>query len=136
MYLVTLLLLSLLKDNQLNIERYRKLGVKFAMDDFGTGYSNLGYLVDKPFNILKVDRSFISRIGKDKKSEEVVKATIAIAKALMLKTVGEGIETKQQFDFLRDNGCDYAQGFYLHIPEPIENINGILLGDKAVVLDH
>ena len=123
-------------DNQLNIERYRKLGVKFAMDDFGTGYSNLGYLVDKPFNILKVDRSFISRIGKDKKSEEVVKATIAIAKALMLKTVGEGIETKQQFDFLRDNGCDYAQGFYLHIPEPIENINGILLGDKAVVLDH
>ena len=92
------------------------------MDDFGTGYSNLGYLINKPFDILKIDRSFISQIGEEGKSEEVVKATISIAKALGLKTIAEGVETKEQYDFIATHNCDFVQGFYFMTPEPISKL--------------
>ncbi|MDO6593938.1 EAL domain-containing protein [Neptuniibacter sp. 1_MG-2023] len=108
--------------NQKHLERYKKLNVSFSMDDFGTGYSNLGYLINKPFDILKIDRSFISRIGEVDKSEEVVKATISIAKALGLKTIAEGVETKEQFDFIARHNCDFVQGFYFQSPEPIGDL--------------
>ncbi len=121
--------------NKDSIDRYKKLGVLFSMDDFGTGYSNLAYLINKPFDTLKIDRSFICMIGEDKKSEEVVKATISIAKALNLETIGEGVETKEQFEFLRDNGCNSVQGYYLQIPEPIENLREMLLSDTTISLD-
>jgi two-component system CheB/CheR fusion protein len=110
------------KLNEEHLNRYRELGVSFSMDDFGSGYSNLGYLLDKPFNILKIDRSFISKIGNVKKSEEVVKATIQIAKALGLVTVAEGIETQEQLDFVHRHGCDFVQGFYLQVPVPISKL--------------
>ncbi|MBU2966016.1 EAL domain-containing protein [Amphritea sp. 2_MG-2023] len=122
--------------NQKHLERYKKLNVAFSMDDFGTGYSNLGYLINKPFDILKIDRSFISRIGEVDKSEEVVKATISIARALGLKTVAEGVETKEQFDFVAKHNCDFVQGFYFKTPEPIGKIVDYLqLDDKRVVED-
>ncbi|MDX2421781.1 MAG: EAL domain-containing protein, partial [Amphritea sp.] len=122
--------------NQKHLERYKKLNVAFSMDDFGTGYSNLGYLINKPFDILKIDRSFISRIGEVDKSEEVVKATISIARALGLKTVAEGVETKEQFDFVAKHNCDFVQGFYFKTPEPIsEIIDYLQLDDKRVVED-
>lgn len=121
--------------NQENLSRYRRLGISFSMDDFGTGYSNLGYLIDKPFNALKIDRTFISKIGIDIKSEEIIKATISIAKALKLETIGEGIETKEQFNFLKDNGCDFAQGFYLEVPEPICKLIELIKKDEKIILD-
>ena len=107
------------EQNQKHLERYKKLDVSFSMDDFGTGYSNLGYLINKPFDKLKIDRTFIAKIGEVSTSEEVVKATISIAKALGLKTVAEGVETKEQLEFVIANGCDLVQGFYLQIPQPI-----------------
>ncbi|WP_413702240.1 EAL domain-containing protein [Psychromonas sp. KJ10-10] len=121
------------KVNDKYLNRYRNLGVSFAMDDFGSGYSNLSYLLDKPFDTLKIDRSFISRIGDIKKSEEVVKATINIAKALDLKTVAEGIETQEQLDFVLSHGCDFVQGFYLQVPAPIEELTHLLSEDADVL---
>lgn len=115
------------EENKEHLERYRRLGINFSMDDFGTGYSNLGYLIDKPFKKLKIDRIFISKIAQDKRSEEIVKATISIAKALQLDTVGEGVETKEQFDFLKENGCDFVQGFYLEVPKPINELFEMLI---------
>jgi two-component system CheB/CheR fusion protein len=86
--------------NKQHLARYKELGIKFSMDDFGTGYSNLGYLIDNPFDTLKIDRTFVSKIGKDVKSDHVIKATISIANALRLKTVGECVETIEQLEFL------------------------------------
>jgi EAL domain-containing protein (putative c-di-GMP-specific phosphodiesterase class I) len=100
------------------------------MDDFGTGYSNLGYLINKPFDILKIDRSFISRIGEESKSEEVVKATISIANALGLKTVAEGVETKAQYDFVASHNCDFIQGYYFQTPKPISKLLDYLQDNK------
>lgn len=121
--------------NKQNLSRYKDLGIKFSMDDFGTGYSNLGYLIENPFDTLKIDRSFVSKIGKDVKSDDVIKATISIAKALRLKTVGEGIETKGQLEFLRENGCNFAQGFYLNMPVFISDLKDKLLSNGNIRLD-
>ena len=118
------------EQNQKHLERYKKLNVSFSMDDFGTGYSNLGYLINNPFDQLKIDRTFIAKIGEAGTAEEVVKATISIAKALGLKSVAEGVETKEQFDFVMGNGCDLVQGFYFQIPEPILKLITHLTAEK------
>ncbi|MBU2880164.1 EAL domain-containing protein [Aliiglaciecola lipolytica] len=124
------------EQNQKHLDRYKKLNVSFSMDDFGTGYSNLGYLINKPFDILKIDRSFISQIGAAGQSEEVVKATISIAKALGLKTVAEGVETKEQFDFVASHKCDFIQGFYFQTPEPIDKLLAYLQVDDEKKPKH
>ena len=97
-------------------ERYEQLGVEIAIDDFGTGYSNLNSLSSMEFDYLKIDRSFVDGIGREKTAEELVKATIAIAKALGHKTIAEGIEQPEQLKFLMDNGCDFGQGYLMHMP--------------------
>ena len=124
------------KDNKQLLNRYKDLGVNFALDDFGTGYSNLGYLSEMPFNTLKIDRSFVEKIGKDKKSEEIIKASIAIAKALELHTIAEGIETKEQFDFLNSYGCEAAQGFYISKAKPMNVILEYINGEKKFLEDE
>jgi len=88
-----------------------RLGVTIAMDDFGTGYSSLSYLRNYPFDILKIDRSFIDDVPLDEADRELVNATIAMAHGLGLKVVAEGVETRQQLDYLKTQGCDYAQGY-------------------------
>jgi len=95
-----------------------KLGILLSMDDFGTGYSSLSYLRTYPFNVLKVDRCFVSNITEDKADKELVNATIAMAHALGLKVVAEGIETHQQYRLLAQLQCDYAQGYLLSKPIP------------------
>ncbi|MEG3753889.1 EAL domain-containing protein [Psychromonas arctica] len=119
------------EQNQKHLARYKKLNVSFSMDDFGTGYSNLGYLINNPFDQLKIDRAFIAKIGEVGTAEEVVKATISIAKALGLKSVAEGIETKEQLEFVKVNGCDLVQGFYFQIPEPIIKLIAHLTMEKT-----
>lgn len=96
----------------------RELGVKLAVDDFGTGYSALGYLTRFPVGVVKIDRSFVAGLGTDDDSEEIVRAVVAMAHAIGLSVVAEGIETPMQRDRLRELDCDMAQGYLYGRPRP------------------
>jgi len=94
------------------MNRLRDLGICFAIDDFGTGYSSLSYLHELPVSELKIDKAFIQNFGKNESNENMIKTIIFIAKNFDLKIVAEGIETKEQLDFLVAHECDMYQGFY------------------------
>lgn len=98
------------------LDEIHKLGIKLSMDDFGTGYSSLSYLRQYSFDILKIDRSFISGITSNKEDFDLVKATIAMAHSLDLLVVAEGVETLEQLRLLEDIGCDLVQGYYFSKP--------------------
>ncbi len=98
------------------LSQLRKAGVQFAIDDFGTGYSSLSELQRLPVDTLKVDRSFISRIGLDSENREIVKAVIALAHSLGLNVVAEGVEELGQLSSLRELNCESVQGFYFFRP--------------------
>ncbi|WP_209424918.1 EAL domain-containing protein [Pararhodobacter sp. SW119] len=99
------------------IEALRAAGVEFAIDDFGTGYSSLRYLQELPLREVKIDRSFVARIGSGKpRDEQLVTGILGLAHSFGLRSVAEGVETVEQFDWLRRAGCDQAQGFYLSHP--------------------
>jgi diguanylate cyclase (GGDEF)-like protein/PAS domain S-box-containing protein len=100
----------------------RELGVYLAIDDFGTGYSSLAQLRRLPLDILKIDRSFITDLGDSEEVEVIVTSIVAMAHAVGLDVVAEGVETARQLDLLRDLGCDQAQGYYLGKPSPIEQL--------------
>ncbi len=93
------------------LQRLRALGLAFAVDDFGTGYSSLSYITRFPIDTLKIDRSFVSRLPDSAGDAAVAQTIIALAHSLRIKVVGEGVETEQQFDFLRARRCDMGQGF-------------------------
>ena len=92
---------------------FRRLGIKLSMDDFGTGYSSLSYLQQYPFDLVKIDRSFINNIEHSDHSRSLVKAIIGMAHSLNLKVLAEGVETQQQADLLTQYDCDLMQGFLM-----------------------
>jgi len=94
------------------------LGVQLAIDDFGTGYASLSYVMDLPITVVKIDQSFVARIGRDPRGEAVVNAVIQLAHTLGLKVVAEGVESDAQLEFLSDASCDYIQGFLFCRPQP------------------
>ncbi len=94
----------------------KDIGVTIAMDDFGTGYSSMSYLRKYPFDVLKIDRVFISDITVDQADRELINAIIAMAHGLNLKVVAEGVETDGQLKYLKEQGCDYAQGYLFSKP--------------------
>jgi EAL domain-containing protein (putative c-di-GMP-specific phosphodiesterase class I) len=94
------------------LEALRELGVRLSIDDFGTGYSSLSYLKRLPVDILKVDRVFVKDLPHNRDDLAITRAVIAMAHGLAMKVVAEGVEERQQFDFLRDEGCDEFQGFF------------------------
>ena len=95
---------------------FEQLGVGIAMDDFGTGYSSLNYLRSYPFNVLKIDRSFINDITEGPANKELINTIISMGHGLGLRVVAEGVETKGQFEYLKALGCDYAQGYLFSKP--------------------
>ncbi len=118
------------------LESLSKKGVRFALDDFGTGYSSLSYLRAYPFDVLKIDRSFVSDITHDPADRELVNAAIAMAKALGLKVVAEGVETEEQLQALSAQHCDYAQGFFLCKPLSSDQLKKMLLDEHSIYSAH
>lgn len=113
----------------------KKYGFNIAMDDFGVGYSSLNMLRKIPVDILKLDKEFISTSTADEKGKVVVKHVLAMAKNLNLKTVSEGIETKDQAEFLSIAGCDIAQGFLFARPMPIPDFEKVAFAQEIEQLD-
>lgn len=108
----------------------RALGARIAMDDFGTGYSSLAYLHRLPFNVLKIDRSFVSGIGREREADAITMTILALGHGLNLETVAEGVETEDQRAFLERSGCGILQGFLLGRPMPVEELE-LVLGKGA-----
>lgn len=96
-----------------------ELGVQVSIDDFGTGYSSFSYLRDLPVHTLKIDRSFIRDIPANQRDSALLQGMIQMAHQLSLKVVVEGIETLEQYEFMRQHGADYLQGFYFARPAPL-----------------
>jgi EAL domain-containing protein (putative c-di-GMP-specific phosphodiesterase class I) len=92
------------------------LGVRLALDDFGTGYSSLSYLHRFPFNTLKIDRSFISRLGQPGEQLDIVQTIVTLAHIMKMDLVAEGIEDLAQWELLQSLGCQYGQGYFFARP--------------------
>lgn len=103
-----------------SLTNMRKMGIKVALDDFGTGYSSLSYLKRFPVDILKIDREFINEITTNPSDALLVETIITLAEKMKLKVIAEGVETKEQLEFLKKNNCRYIQGYYFSKPLPYE----------------
>ncbi|MBT8371689.1 MAG: EAL domain-containing protein, partial [Deltaproteobacteria bacterium] len=100
------------------MQSIKAMGLKLSIDDFGTGYSSLNYLRKLPLDELKIDRSFIMEVSERHDSRAIVAAIVFLAKSLKLSTVAEGIEKKEELEFLRKLGCRQYQGYFFSRPVP------------------
>lgn len=108
------------------LSEFKALGVRLDIDDFGTGYSSLSRLQRFPVDALKIDRSFTSRVDTETETAEIVRIIVMLAHGLHLKVVAEGVETQAQADFLKDIGCELAQGYLYSKAVPVETIEQLL----------
>jgi len=114
------------------LQLLRDMGIRLLLDDLGSGYSSLQYLLKFRFDVLKIDRSFVSSIGSDvgTQSREVSRSIIDLAHSLNCDVIAEGIETSEQLRYLIDQGCDYGQGFFLARPLPVDQFNKLLAAGR------
>ena len=108
------------------IEEIRELGIKVALDDFGSGYASIKYLMQLPFDVLKIDKVFVDNIASDKNSHKFISMLISVGHTLDCTLIAEGVEYQEQFDALKDMGCDCIQGFLLGQPVPFDNAKELL----------
>ena len=109
-----------------------KTGIRLSIDDFGTGYSSLSYLQRFPINSLKIDKSFLQDIPTNKSNGAIVKSIITLGHSLHLKVIAEGVETKEQLEFLRNNHCDHIQGYFISRPLAVDDFRKLLVKNKAL----
>ena len=113
-----------------SLHRLRDVGVRLAIDDFGSGYSSLSYLRSFPVDILKIDRSFVQGLGRDRRNASIAGAIVSLAHALDLTAIAEGVETEAQLAELRGLGCDVAQGFLFARPAPPEELEDAIAAGR------
>ncbi len=128
------ILVDNLKANVQRLNLTKNLGIQISLDDFGTGYSSLSYLQQFPFDILKIDRCFVSNIDLNPTNAVIVKTIISMAHELNLKVVAEGIETQAELDFLVEHGCDEIQGYLFSRPLPTKDFEKLLFSHKHLSL--
>ena len=116
------------------LKALRSRGIRVAVDDFGTGYSSLGHLHRFPVDTLKIDKSFVHEIGKTGERARVAGAVIALARSLNMRVVAEGVETFEERDFLRENLCDDAQGYYFGHPVSPDEFGELLKTGRQMVV--
>jgi EAL domain-containing protein (putative c-di-GMP-specific phosphodiesterase class I) len=114
------------------LRQLRELGTKVAIDDFGTGYSSLGMLRDYPADFLKIDREFISHIGRDRNNTALTTMILDLGRALGIECVTEGVETEAELAVLQELGCDRVQGFLLYRPAPPSSIWRLLTDTRTL----
>jgi EAL domain-containing protein (putative c-di-GMP-specific phosphodiesterase class I) len=117
------------------MKQVKQFGMELAIDDFGTGYSSLSNLRLFPLDRLKIDRSFTMELGVNNDSTEITLTILAMAKNLGLKIIAEGVETLEQADFLRRNGCQEFQGYLYFRPMSADMVTEMLL-TKAALSSH
>lgn len=108
------------------LKNVSELGMTIAIDDFGTGHSSLAYLKQLPVDYLKIDRTFVRDTPGDKEDSAIVRTIITMSRTLDVRVIAEGVETEEQLDFLRQEGCDLAQGYHLSKPIPIDELKTFL----------
>lgn len=120
------------------LHEIKALGVRISMDDFGIGYSSLSYFRMFPFDKVKIDQCFVDEMLDRREARAIIRAVIGLGHALGIQVVAEGVETRAQFDALREDGCDLAQGYLISQPHPIRAFHGVVLSiaGKAPNLDR
>jgi EAL domain-containing protein (putative c-di-GMP-specific phosphodiesterase class I) len=115
----------LLQENEKTLRtlhRLRELGVRVSMDDFGTGYSSLSYLRSFPFDKIKIDRSFVKDLSSKPDGDAIIRAIAGLGKSLGMTTVAEGVETPEQMQRIREEGCTDVQGYLISRPIPADDL--------------
>ena len=120
------MLLENIEDTIATMNALKEIGVQFSLDDFGTGYSSLQYLKRLPLDQIKIDQSFVRDIAIDSDDRAIVSAIIAMTQSMKLNVIAEGVETKEQRQFLLDEGCNHYQGYLFGKPVPIEQFEALL----------
>ncbi len=108
------------------LQALKDMGVQLALDDFGTGYSSLSYLKRFPIDTLKIDQSFVRDLTTDADDASIVSAVISMGKSLHMRVVAEGVETREQLAFLREQSCPEGQGYYFSRPVLAEEFTQLL----------
>jgi EAL domain-containing protein (putative c-di-GMP-specific phosphodiesterase class I) len=109
------------------------IGVRIVLDDFGTGFSSLSYLRSFPFDRIKIDRSFVKDVGLRNDADAIIRAIVGLGKSLRIPVTAEGVETLEQLELVRVEGCDEAQGYLISKPIPAGNV-ALLLSSRTMTI--
>jgi EAL domain-containing protein (putative c-di-GMP-specific phosphodiesterase class I) len=116
---------------QQTLQQLRELGIRIAIDDFGTGYSSLSYIKNFPADVVKIDRSFLAGVQTDGRASKLYQAIVDMARSLSLYIVAEGVEVREDLDFVRRSGCHAIQGYHFGMPMSADQAAQVMQGQSV-----